>query len=92
VTSQRETMIERVARAMTGGIIPWEQIVPGHKEHLLWQARAAIEAMRVPTDEMTRAIVRKFEVMPTFVHDVSVGNDAWFLMIEAALAPPKKEG
>ncbi len=80
------TMLERVARALSGGIVPWEQIAPGHKENLLRQARVAIEAMREPTKDMIE--------WGNACDDIELGRagaeEHWTTMIDAALGEAGK--
>ena len=89
-------MIERVARALVanfnmsefyddGGISrikkPWDELSPDAKAYALEQARAAIEAMREPTEEMLDA-VSSFEDIANIDQDPSF---YWPKMIDAAL-------
>lgn len=82
-------MIERVSRALciADGCNPDHQSNdPLDDGQLLWttyakDARAAIEAMREPTDEMRVALGNLAIFDPAF----STG-DAWLVMIDAALA------
>lgn len=56
-------MIERVARAICANDpenYEWEWLTEGGKAHFFESARAAIEAMRDPTDEMRRVGRDKF--------------------------------
>jgi len=76
-------MIERVARAMAlkcgGGI----RLAPGksdHLDHFSKMARAAIEAMREPTEEMSLAGWKALEGNP-----VSPPLQCWDHMLDAAL-------
>lgn len=84
--SQRETMLERVAKAMRGSVDRHE--VRLLDEEWLEAARAAIEAMREPTEE----IVRAFEVCPASGYETlsAEAKFTWQAMIDAALAPPPK--
>lgn len=54
------TMIELVARAIYEarngrGCVPWSKRPASHKAPYLYEARAAIEAMREPSEEMVEA-------------------------------------
>lgn len=51
------TMMERVARAMCAPRygVSWESIGPETREYLMYDARAAIEAMREPSNAMLQA-------------------------------------
>lgn len=68
-------MIERVAKAL-------EDAAPNHMERhdTLVMARAAIEAMRMPTWEMQVAGARR-----EFTNALSSETDMWFAMVDAAL-------
>ena len=74
-----ESMVERVARAICLAELPtdskWELCVPA--------ARAAIETMRNPPDEMMAAYFE--EEMKRYVYEAPGISDAWKLMIDAAL-------
>ena len=51
-------MIERVAKAIHGyrdKPIPWDRCAPTYQVELRKQAKAAIEAMKEPTEEMLEA-------------------------------------
>ncbi len=76
-------MIERVARAMSlcnhSVEVYWEEYLP--------DGRAAIEAMRVPTDAVAEAVF----------HKIGVGSPSLFKaifadMIDATLAPSPAKG
>lgn len=75
-----ESMIERVAKALCeqGGVV-WGKLSQIQKAHHLSLARAAIEAMREPTDAMWLADGLVDHMHPT---------DAWEIMIDAALQWP----
>ncbi|PKA40473.1 hypothetical protein CWR43_28280 [Rhizobium sullae] len=72
------TMIERVARAICLAELPtdnkWELCVPA--------ARAAIEAMREPTDEMTSAMIWQVN---DWQNERGTDQDVWYAPIDAAL-------
>lgn len=79
-------MIERVAAAIyavqphlnTGKPVPWLELIGPLREKSIELARAAIEAMREPTDEMADA-----------VDETDTGiESAWRCMIDAALTSP----
>lgn len=79
-------MIERVARAIYegrngSGCKPWAHQPKGHQEPYLKDARAAIEAMRSPTETMAIA-GRKHSLRPA---------QTWAAMIDAALHPMPEE-
>jgi len=65
-------MVERVARALHGDVDPWPRY---GCEVCINRARAAIAAMREPTEEMMDACT-KHGVIPIFM---------WQAMIDAAL-------
>jgi len=78
-------MIERVARAIfradypeegEGSEIAWEKRAHWYSE----AARAAIEAMREPTEEMSEA-----GNVPTYQWVDNTADDVWSRMIDAAL-------
>tara|TARA_R100000479_G_scaffold176487_1_gene131331 strand:- start:24691 stop:24954 length:264 start_codon:yes stop_codon:yes gene_type:complete len=80
---QPESMIGRVARAMRGSaksdeasILCEEFAGWGEDEDFILLARAAIEAMREPTDVMVAAAYRDH---------IPDGADAWQAMIDAAM-------
>lgn len=75
-------MIERVAQAIYEdrngrGCIPWNKRPAAHKAPYLSDARAAIEAMREPTETMVTAGLRSGP-------EGYVKGD-WYFMIDAAL-------
>ena len=80
-------MVERVARAIYGGPIPWEAIDPASQKILLRDARAAIEAMREPTEAMSE--VGRIIVGPTYeaksLLRAREADICWRAMIDAAL-------
>lgn len=76
-------MVERAARAIYHGKPrnrPWEILRPEFQRQYEKQARAAIEAMREPTDVMMAAIGQ-----------TSLQAKIWRVMIDAALSPPSKD-
>lgn len=87
--SSEQTMVERVARAcwQTQTIRPWEDAHEDEREEMIGYARAAIEAMREPTDAMLVAgakagdAVQNGELWP----EASSVGLVFFNMIDAAL-------
>ena len=93
-------MVERVARALyairmelaEGANLPqytWETERNPYREHCLREARAAIEAMRKPTDDMAQA---GFAADAFRTQDIRLNVDfepkaVWRAMIDAALTP-----
>lgn len=82
-------MVERVARAIYEGrngpkCEPWAHKPKGHQDPYRADARAAIEAMREPTDEMTMA----------FIFTMKAGDfeSAHNAMIDAALSRNQSGG
>jgi hypothetical protein len=87
-----ESMIERVARAIyevsaepehgdsweAVSSLPWGDNL---REH----ARAAIEAMREPTEAM------KYAYNSADLYDIAYSSEAWSRAIDAALTPDSKE-
>lgn len=76
------TMIERVAQAIYEdrngrGCIPWNRLPAAHKAPYLSDARAAIEAMREPTETMVAAALR--------LDPDGYVKGNWYFMIDAAL-------
>jgi hypothetical protein len=93
-----DSMVERVARAMTAlrydGIYKDAHRPPPHRERWVdgyWpnyadDARAAIEAMRTPTPEMVKQGARSMAVMsPTNEAEYEAISEVWQDMITAAL-------
>ena len=94
-----ESMIERVARAICAkdpNDYEWDWLTEGGKAHFLDAARAAIEAMREPTEDMHEAA----EEISVYYDDFSCGdgnvtlglsgyrekfNGIWSQLIDAAL-------
>jgi hypothetical protein len=80
-------MIERVARALfavewdSKSSDPWEGAYADEREAWLQSARAAIEAMRDPTDAMKDA-----GDLPTYQWVDDVASNVWGRMIDAALS------
>lgn len=82
-----DSMVERVARALVESFNtsknypppivrrPWEQLPPSGRAYAYDQARAAIAAMREPTQKMLAA----------GFHDDESNRDFWISMIDAAL-------
>lgn len=92
-------MLERVARAMYDSskfVRPWDhpKTQAIHREYSLRHARAALEALREPTDEILLAGVRELSLCNA-QQSVSVDDmrDAWRKGIDSALSPQpmKKE-
>lgn len=95
-------MIERIGKAIYDNMClanphvmtTWETLPYDLKTYYREQGRAAIEAMRKPTDEMLAA---GDSMMPQIAkgQDVSTGLDAlaeaWPTMIDAALAVPSHQ-
>lgn len=100
-----ETMIEKVAKAIynTTGVegvtLTWEKAKKGSRDlHMEW-ARAAIEAMRTPTEEMVRAAVEATSEQVDWVNGLFGGSydnatqvfsDAHTAAIDAALKEQTK--
>lgn len=91
MTDTSESMVERVARAIYEGrngrgARAWGSQPNAHKEPYRSDARAAIEAMREPTDEM---IIEGVETLNHSLGDGSVMDRdplfAWRAMIHVAL-------
>jgi hypothetical protein len=87
-------MVERVARAIhrIEGEKPNTSPFPDYSDD--WrdytpQARAAIEAMRVPTDEMVKAGEEGINSLPALPGHYA--EYCWPAMIDAALSPNQKE-
>lgn len=89
-----EPMIERVARAMyadtNGRADKWREEEPLTKDVYRSNARAAIEAMREPTEAMTFKGMYKFAEAYENSNPRGVGqceiDQVWQAMIEAALS------
>lgn len=89
-------MIERVARAMhdlcqaqtpTQGAT-WENSYPEARDQLRQLARAAVEAMREPTEAMKEAgISRAVDLIEAFTSTDYVADETWAAVIDAALTP-----
>lgn len=78
-------MIERVAKHIYDGrngrgCKPWGHLPRAHQEPYLVDARAAIEAMREPTEAMEEAAL---DVRPLMMPDTP--RELWEAMIDAAL-------
>lgn len=73
--------IEEVARAIGGDV--WESCSDRMKEQFRAQARAAIEAMKEPTEAMSKAA---YEADGTSMMLAIAYEDVWREMIDAALA------
>lgn len=85
-------MVERVARAIYygPGVAEWHPELPDHiKERARRDARAAIQAMRTPTEEMLE--IGNTEDQLSFSSEPGEGRadnvieDVWKAMIDAAL-------
>lgn len=79
---QEMTMVERVAKNIYEGrngrgCVPWSRRSGGHKAPYLSDARAAIEAMREPTDAM---------IAEGNAYDECAPYDIYESMIDAALS------
>jgi hypothetical protein len=76
-------MVERVARAIFRngiGELVWDSGSDEQHEACFRQARAAIEAMREPTDAMEAAVHSQYNAYEF--------NRMWTVAIDAALTPP----
>jgi len=91
-------MVERVARAISEAIMYQDSLAhysyESRKEEMDAVARAAIEAMREPTETMISELHRVLDEME--VHPAARGNSEGFraavaAMIDAALTPPSHE-
>jgi hypothetical protein len=71
------TMVERVAHALSEEA-DWDGVMPHRKDRYLRQARAAIAAMREPTEEMVDA---------GYLADESA-TGTWQAMIDTAIHGP----
>ena len=83
------TMIEKVARAIwerTVGHtrISWDQLDPLDQDVFRAYARAAIEAMREPTERMENAAVDA-AIPLGYIMDEGETNAIWTAMLDAAL-------
>lgn len=87
-----ETMVERVAKAIYEEDDPWHVAFPWPNltktqagvDAYRRCARAAIEAMREPTEAMERAGLREMTIDPAWA------KPAWQAMISAALSEDSK--
>ncbi|MDX0227168.1 hypothetical protein RWA06_04635 [Sinorhizobium meliloti] len=83
------TMVERVARAieLAGWKYARQQAVGNIPDMCEAMARAAIEAMMEPTDAMLDAVADEEDRrgIPNSVIDALIAEEAWPLMIQAAL-------
>lgn len=86
------TMVEKVAKAIYEGrngtgAMPWITISSAHRETYLAGARAAIEAMMVPTPEMLKAVEdeEKRQGYCYAAYECMSAEDGWPVMIQAAL-------
>lgn len=99
----RESMVERVARAICGedpdrvGPVTCDdgrRVAPGQPAWTAWadDARKAIAAMREPTNSMEEAgeeaVYSCYSLEPGEGFDENPGPTAWRAMIDAALADP----
>jgi hypothetical protein len=75
-------LVKRVARAIAKAAnpMPWDMLDEDAVRSYHLQARAAIAAMREPTEAMIEA-----------VPDVMTASEAWQAMIDAALSPGERE-
>lgn len=85
-------MIERVARAIYlarngQGARPWSLLTKAHRTPYLGDARAAIEAMREPTEGM----LDKGAVAEGDGNLAQQALNIWAAMIDAALSPSTKD-
>lgn len=76
-------MIERVAKALWADRHPDDEWTAEDERDYLGHARAAIEAMREPTQKMVEALIAQFGYMPSATFWADVHNVA----IDAALGP-----
>lgn len=74
-------MIERVAKAIWGDLGGWDDLNGDTKETVRKEARAAIAAMREPTEAMLDTTVN-----PHCVETMEDIRDVWTDMIDAALS------
>jgi hypothetical protein len=88
-------MIERVAKAVREYVAEVEVKSRGEIDvdvdgmvHSQMIARAAIEAMRDPTEEMKRAGLEEF---PSSLAVKETAAEVWYAMIDAALAEPTEK-
>lgn len=88
--SAADEMVERVARALWGvsdfneKSWPWEECGSSQKAGYRLHARAAIEAMREPTDAMFDA-GEKAATTYSARWMMSIADDVWTAMVDAAL-------
>jgi hypothetical protein len=85
------TMVERVARAIyaernrhSRKSGPWDGCPPHLLEGYIAEARAAIESMREPTDEMCERVRGRFMALPP------AARNCWEEMIDAALSSSER--
>jgi hypothetical protein len=90
-----ETMVERVAKAIYEkrngpGCYPWGNRTKGHKAPYLADARAAIEAMYEPTEQMTKAACVEADKHGYYhtrgYFGIEEADYSWKAMVSAALA------
>ncbi|HLX18470.1 MAG TPA: hypothetical protein VKS24_25055 [Bradyrhizobium sp.] len=90
-------MVERVAEAIYKtdpvGVRPWQDAPISNRDDCLACARAAIAAMREPTEAMVEAGEAEMYEHHEKPEDWTLENTktAWMMMIDAALADQKAE-
>jgi hypothetical protein len=88
-------MIERVARVLQARDFPelaWEDCDEASREEWRQEARAVIEAMRKPTEEMRRAFHNTSNcVLDEAGFAVPIWGRQWASSIDAALSPVSDE-
>lgn len=86
-------MVERVARALhtvddarsrPDLAVEWEACLPVYQKMKLEEARAAIDAMREPTEAMMDASNREWDGRMSYR-----SSGAWRAMVDAALSEPQ---
>lgn len=85
-------MVEKVARAINDALVPrfgaqnWQAIDENARNSFREQARAAIEAMREPTEEMLQAGTNAVDDGETYSCRAKA-EGAYYDMLSAALSP-----
>lgn len=78
-------MVERVGEALRVKLIEWYDGGIGFEDGGIMLARAAIEAMREPTDGMMKAGFSEIEYLNATWVDEYDAMECWQAMIDAAL-------